>query len=500
MKNIIVHLSQLLVALSLSGCTGVEFQGILAGQYQLETNAFFPMQTSEINFKQVSSFKNQMSLQLNLTQIGQDLSNIDRSMIQLTHQNVSINNFTLENTSVQKDNIIDIAFVIDVTGTMSTFIEDAKARIINFIQTSMNKGIRTRMCISTFGDYTVKKCDRFFDNDPANKDSISQTQELISLITSLRAFKGKGQDPGWPEYDENPMQAIIDVAKAPFRPEAQKFVIMVTDAGFLYSPQNPGTLGIKAPNLNAVAQAIRDSQITIFGITPFLPGYTSELNGLPSIIAQSRGEHYLFASVINGEVTLNQILDRVLDRVRSTYILTYNIDDYPQLNPSSPVDYKQIEVKINDPKAEVKLEDLKMQASFPNGRPEFIQNWNLSNESINSSSVKVWVNQKPLNKDQFEIKSSNLRLKQPPALGANILVKYLYEDKNKNIRSFPIFLNRAVVAEELMITINGIQARTGDVNFERDLNQDLSIMILPQALQDDHYQVEKFQGLYVDIK
>ena len=501
MKMILIRTTQILTVFTfLTGCSGVEFQGQLAGQYELENSAFFPLSSSEINFKQVNSFNNQMTLQLNLTQVGEDVTAINRDMINVVHSGVPINNFNLVNTSLQKDNVIDIAFVVDVTGTMSAFIEDAKARLISFIRTTTASGIRTRMCISTFGDYTVKRCDRFFDNDPSNPNSQAQTEELISEISSLRAFQGQGQDPGWPDFDENPMQAIIDVSTAPFRPEAQKFVIMVTDAGFLYSPQNQGSLGAAAPNMNRVAQAIQDSQITIFGITPYLPGYTSDLNGLPSIIEQSNGEHYLFQSVINGETTLNQILDRVLDRVKSTFVLTYDIDDQPGLDPNMPVNYQDVRVTVKDTSSQVILEDLKVQATFPNGRPDFIQEWTLSYEKIDPTSVEVWVNQRKLDRSQFDVENSRLKVKQPPGLADNITVRYKYEDNFKNIRTQPIFLNRAVKEEELQITINNITARASDILLQRDLNRDVSIMILPHALQDDFYEVEKFQGVKIEVK
>lgn len=500
MKMIFEKTIQLLAALSLAGCTGVEFQSILAGEYQLSTSAYFPTSSSESNFTQVNSFNNEMSLQLNLMQIGEDVSILEKNMIQVTHSGVPIKNFELVNTSLQKDNVIDIAFVVDVTGTMSVFIEDAKARIINFIQTTRSNGIRTRMCISTFGDYTVKKCDRFFDNNPADPNSLAETEELISEITSLRAFKGQGQDPGWPDFDENPMGAIIDISKAPFRSEAQKFVIMVTDAGFLYSPQNQGSLGANAPSMQAVSKAIEDSQITIFGITPYLAGYTSDLNGLPSVIAQSSGEHYLFQSVINGEITLNQILDRVLDRVKSTYVLSYVIDDQPQLNPSLPVNYQEVKVVVQDPKSQVILEDLKIQATFPDGRPEFIQEWQLSQDAIDAESVEVWVNASKLAKNQFEVVASKLKLKQPPALSSKIRTRYKYADNYKNIRTRPLYLNRQVNENDLIIMINRQVARAEDIYFERDLNRDLSVIILPHALQDDYYKIEDNGGLYIDIK
>jgi hypothetical protein len=489
-----------LVCLSLTSCTEVQFQGELAGNYQTQVNSYFPLSWSEINFKQVESFKNEVSLYFNITQIGTNLPSLDQSMIQVSHEGLNIDKFNLTNTSLEKDNIIDIAFVIDVTGTMSNFIEDAKLRIINFIQTSMSRGIRTRMCISTFGNYTVKACDRFYDNDPKNPASLVQTQELISEISNLRAYKGQGKDPGWPDYDENPMQALIDVSRAPFRSEAQKFVIMVTDAGFLYSPQNQGSLGNKAPLLTDVAQAIKSSQISIFGITPFMPGYTSSLNGLPSVIEQSSGEHYLFSSVIKGEVTLNQIMNRILDRVKSTYVLSYVIDDFKSLNPSKPVDFEEINLEIKKTSTQTVLSDLKYQATFPNGSPEFIQDWALSSDKVDSGSARVWVNDNELDSSEFIINYGNLKIKKAPELASHIFVRYQYENVFKNLRLKPLFLNRIVDEENLVIRMNGIPARPGDLLFQRDANNDLSVMVLPEALKDDYYRVKEQEGLALEIQ
>lgn len=485
----------------LTSCSEVEFKGTLAGLYQTEARQFFPLSASEINFKQVDSFENQVSLQLNLTQLGSDITSLNPDLVSLSHGGVNITNFSLTNTASEKDNIIDIAFVIDVTGTMSAFIEDAKSRIINFIDSTTKNGIRTRMCISTFGDYTVKKCDRFFDNDPKDPATKAQTAELISEISALRAFKGKGEDPGWPDFDENPMGALVDVSLAPFRQEAQKFVILVTDAGFLYSPQNQGSIGTKAPTMEAVAKAIKDSQITVFGITPIMPGYTSSLNGVSGVVEQSGGEHYLFQSVIGGEINLNQILDRILDRVQASYVLSYKMDDYPKLDPTQPINFDDVKIEIKDIGGQVTtINDLKFTATFPTGRPEFVQEWVLSSESVKKDSVEVWVNKIKLNQNDFIIEDRKLKIKQPPALSSTISVKYKYEDLSKNIRLQPVFLNRIVDETKLIIELNGIQAREGDIYFQRTGSNDLSVMILPIAFKDNHYLIEENSGIFLDIK
>lgn len=155
---------------------------------------------------------------------------------------------------------------------------------------------------------------------------------------------------------------------------------------------------------------------------------------------------------------------------------------------------------IKDASSQVILENLKVQATFPNGRPDFIQEWTLSYEKIDSTSVGVWVNQRKLNSNQYDVDNSRLKLKQPPGLPDKIVVRYKYEDNYKNIRKAPIFLNRAVKEENLEVKINDIIAREGDLYFQRDLNKDLSIMILPHAQQDDYYEVERFQGLRIDVK
>ncbi len=485
----------------LASCSEVEFKGTLAGLYQTEARQFFALSSSEINFKQVDSFDNQVSLQLNLTQLGSDITSLNPNLINISHGGVKITNFSLTNTATEKDNIIDIAFVIDVTGTMSAFIEDAKSRIINFIDSTTKNGIRTRMCISTFGDYTVKKCDRFFDNNPKDPATKAQTAELISEISALRAFKGQGQDPGWPDFDENPMGALVDVSLAPFRQEAQKFVILVTDAGFLYSPQNQGSIGTKAPTMDAVAKAIKDSQITVFGITPIMPGYTSGLNGIPGVVEQSNGEHYLFQSVIGGEVNLNQILDRILDRVQASYVLSYVMDEYPTLDPTQPVNFDDVKIEIKDIGGQVTtINDLKFNATFPSGRPEFAQEWVISSEPVNPSTVEVWVNKIMLERSEYVINQNVLKIKKPPALSAIISVKYKFENLSKNIRLYPVFLNRVVDETKLDILLNGIKAREGDIYFDRTASNDLSVMISPTAFQDNYYMIDENSGVFLDIK
>ena len=461
-----------------------------------DKSVFFPLNYSEAAFEQIPNLTNEMTLMAYITQSGAGARDLVKSDFVLSENSVGVSDFTVSKESSKKNQVVDIVFVVDVTGTMSEFIETAKQRLRQFILNSRAQGYHTRMCLSTFGDYTVKKCDRFFDNDPSG--DMTQTNELISELAKLRAFKGAGQDPGWPDYDENPMRALIDASQAPFRTDAQKFVILVTDAGFLYSPGNQGMIGDNAPQMSEVSKALEESQATVFGVTPSLPGYTSSFQGYQSIVDKSKGEHFLFSDVIAGKVTLDQILSKIIDRINSTYRLTYIVDNIPNLDPTAPLDQRQVSLQLTSAQLG-KIEDVKVSATFPTGKPQFIKNWKLSDQQIYKNDIQVTVNSTPVSGSHFSFSEGYIKFNSAPPASAKVKVRYLYADMYANLRLLPILLNKAEDPSALKITLNGIVARSQDLLIERNLLGSVSVTILPSALSDDYYQVTKNKGLQLEI-
>lgn len=492
----------LLFCLLAAGCSGVQFQdaGMNSAQNaKADISTFFPISDSQASFQQDQVATNETTAYVHVTQTGNEVTQLQKSDFTVTENGVPVDNFTVDLASAAQQHTVDIVFIVDVTGSMGPFIATAKDRLTNFIYSTRARGYHTRMCISTFGDYTVKKCTRFYDNDPSDPSTLTQVQELISEISQLQAYQGPGQDPGWPDLDENPMRALIDASNAPFRSDAQRFAILVTDAGFLYSPDHQGQVGSLAPAMSEVDQAITNSQITVFGITPDLPGYTTPFQGLPSIVDQSDGEHYLFTDVIQNKISLDTIFSKIIQRIDSAYKLTYTVDDVPGLDPHLPLGQRHVSIGVAAAKGQIK--SVNVSSNQPDGSPRLKSSWMISDDEIDTSNLQVFVNGHLASSGDYEISNGSILFKATPNEGSKIKVIYRYKSMAKNLRMEPLTLPASANIDNLDVLLNEIPARPGDLLFQRNISGEVTLTLKEAGFTgDDHYLVGQNGGVAVRIR
>lgn len=464
-------------------------------------SVFFPLVSSDFSEEQAPALTNETTVLVQVEKTGTRVTNLKKEDFILSEnsQEVKNFNFTIEDTKAEQ--VVDIAFVVDVTGSMTPFIEAAKVRLSEFIKTTRAKGYHTRMCLSTFGDYTVQKCEKFYDNDPKDKTG-AQTNELISELTKLRALKGD-LDPGGKDIPENSMRALIDAGSAPWRADAQKFVILVTDADFLYSPDKLGSIeatkGVPPPTMAEVHASLEASQVAVMAVTPNGPGYTAKFQNLSSIVEKSGGEHFLFSSVIKQPKRLDEILDRIISRVNGTYKLTYNAEEFDENHSTLPLDQRQVSVKLRDEKSGI-VKDQKVTAQHPDGRPEYKKEFTLADKEVDAQDAEVLVNGKPVNAAEYTISGTQLKFLKAPAPKAKIKVTFYYVDNYANLRLQPVSLNEKMQETNLKITLNGIEARKQDVHIARDMSNNVSVTLLPSVASDNHYKIAESNGIALKVE
>lgn len=464
-------------------------------------SAFFPLVTSEATFQQSEALTNETTVLLQIQRSGTNVRELTKEDFVLTENGRPVTQFDFAIEDTRAEQVVDIAFVVDVTQSMGPFIESAKARLTEFIRNTKSRGYHTRMCLSTFGDYTVQKCERFYDNDP--RDTVgAQTEELISEIARLRSLRGS-EDPGGRDIPENPMRALIDVGQAGWRPDAQKFVILVTDAAFLYSPGNEGNLestrGVLPPTMAEVHASLESSQVAVMAVTPSLAGYNSNFQGVSSIVEKSNGEHFLFTSVMNRPAMLNDVLDRIISRVEATYRLTYNAEEFDANHSTLPLEQRNIRAELRDASSG-QINDVRVSAQHPNGRPQYTSSWTISNRDVERERALVTVNETPVADSDYTITGGVIRFNTPPEPGSAIKVVYYYVDAYANLRLTPVSLNPALNESDLKITLNGIPARASDIQIDRDMSNNISITLLSSVAQDNHYKINDFNGIALRVE
>lgn len=497
--------------LGLAACAKYDFAPVEAEGQKLVDEPGEPVVVNPPELVQIQSAQmklgasaasfNQDSLDSNRTTVtfqavnanGEYLNNLTSSQVTLRENGVNVPAFSMTSNPQSSRRTVDIAFLIDVTCSMNPTIASAKTRVINFINSSRAAGYHTRMCLSTFGDYTVRKCDRFYDNDPSKPDTQAQVDELISEVNGLSAGCGAA-DPGGRDLDENPMQAVMDVESAPWAQGSQRFGILLTDAGFLYGPQNPGALGSNAPVYTNVLASLARSQINLFAATPSRAGYERNFGTNQGIIPASNGEHFPYADLVNGTVNLNTILNRIMLRVQTTYALEYVSDDVAGLNPALPLNQRTFTVSLVGGTTET-VRVTGSTSTLPTGRAEYKKKWKLSDKDIDMSSLIVSVNGSRVNSG-FSIVNGEIVFAQAPARGAKIEVTFAYASLIDSLQTSPVVLNAKEDLNKIAVFLNGVKVNGTYVRFEKNLEGQWMMLLNASALtENDPFDIRKNGGV-----
>lgn len=507
-SNQLKHLlgSAIICSALLVGCAEQKFENVEAaskealqdeGNGEILSN-FYKMSDSQTSFAQENLEENRttLSFQAKLSD-GTYISNLTEQDISLSENNVPVPNFVFNSNSQNIVQTVDIVFAIDITGSMTPTIESAKTRLINFVNKTRAAGYHTRMCLVTFGDYTVQKCNKFYDNNPDDPATISQVTELISEISKLRALKGS-EDPGGSDLNENPMRAIIDTASAPFAENSQRFMIMITDDGFLYSPGNSGSVGAGAPKWSEVLAAINSSQMRIFAATPNLAGYNKKFQSQSSVVEASGGEFFLFNDLIQGKITLDTILNRIISRVKTTYLVEYVADQVPGLDPSLSLSNRKIKITLRNGQTAT-LVSQNVQSNLPNGRGSYKKVWKLSDKSIKSESLIVKINGIE-QRSGFKLESGQVVFDQAPPKGAVIDISFRYTNIKDCVQFIPTILNGKEDLTLLSVFFNGIKAKSTDVVFEKSIEGHWTLRPSERVLSEtDPFEIRKNGGLSIKV-
>lgn len=495
----------LLLSTQLAACAPVAFDATTSPSTDSDKNAlysnFFKLGVSQIDFSQpqLESNDTQVSFQV-LLQNGSHVTDVKKNEVELFESGRSIPGFQFKSNSKKIEQAVDIVFAVDITGSMEPTIESAKLRLINFVNKSRASGHHTRMCLVTFGDYTVKKCDRFYDNDPADPKTEAQVKELISEISKLKAIRGIN-DPGGYDLNENPMRALIDAAGSPWKEKSERFLIMITDDGFLYSPGNSGDVGPLAPRYTEVLNALQSSQMKVFAATPSLAGYNQRFGGAPGIVEASMGEWFNFNGLINGTITLDTILNRIIDRVQTNYLVEFRIDESMGFDPTIPLASRKIELKLTKGRTGTVVIQT-VQSNLPNGRAAYKKKFKVaSDKRIHKASLKVSVNGARTKSFVFNNEGEIEFEQAPPAL-AKIEASYQYESIKDSLNLSAISIRGDQIENEaqLLILLNNIILAKSDYEIVKTLEGDYSIRLLDSALDEsDPYRIREFEGLEVRV-
>jgi len=140
---------------------------------------------------------------------------------------------------------IDVLFVVDVTGSMKGEINGIKNGINNFVSTLNSRELDTQVGLIAFGD-------RFEGEEPQILSFAGEpfTKDTNSFETKL----GKMGMVGGGDNEESSLDALVLGARQPFRKDATKAILLITDA----PPKMPDQ---ETPSIEAAEKFVRDEGI-----------------------------------------------------------------------------------------------------------------------------------------------------------------------------------------------------------------------------------------------
>ncbi len=202
---------------------------------------------------------------------------------------------SLDKISASNSFPVDIAFIIDQTGSMGEEVREVKNNIIEFTQRLASRGVDYRLALITFSD----RIERY-------KDFTEDVKMFISWIDGLR-IGGGGDD------NENALEGLFEASSFKFRQSAQRICILITDAMF----HQKGDRGDGKTEFNAAL--MRDflvkQNIRLFAITPpDIPEYQL-------LTEATRGKRF---NIIED---FSSILDEFSESITNLYAVHYRISE-----------------------------------------------------------------------------------------------------------------------------------------------------------------------------
>lgn len=463
----------------------------------------YPYETAESKATQDKYDKNTVKVMFQISKDKQSVQNLTEKDFRVQENGVQVTKFQIDADKKVTKQLVDIVFAVDVTGSMGPFITEAKQVLKDFVK-STAADYHIRICLTTFGDKILKKCDKFFD-----ATSKKQQGEFLAALAGLSIKKGQGEEAGFLDWEENSMRALLEATKVTWEQDSKRFVVLVSDADF-YSPEKPSkhfehhqaNPDFWAPSIKDVNAAILSSKVTVFSITPPATGYNSPLNGEPDITATSNGQWFQFDSVIDNNQpkrgALRSIMNGILDLVDVTYTLTYIVDENPGLSVSLTEDKRNVDITHNNGGTVTKLST---RSSMPDGRPQYKTKFKVSDSALKRDSVKVWVDGKPLTPGtDFSVQKGEVDLKTAPGPNAKLRFEYFYEEIEKNFRFEPLTFAGALNATNTKVWLNGQEARPEHLTFSPDGEGNTIVGLSDEVLSAaDPYKIGANAGLKVRI-
>jgi len=214
---------------------------------------------------------------------------------------------SLDRISASNSFPVDIAFIIDQTGSMKQEVYEVKSNIIDFTRRLASRGVDYRLALITFSD----RIERY-------KDFTEDVNTFISWVDGLK-ISGGGDD------NENALEGLYEATSFKFRQSAQRIFILITDA--MFHQRGDRGDGKTDFTTQSMKEFLIKQNVKLFAITPpQIPEYVE-------LTEATRGKRF---NIIED---FSSILDEFSESLTNLYAVTYRI------NEEIPPETMQLEIR-----------------------------------------------------------------------------------------------------------------------------------------------------------
>lgn len=179
------------------------------------------------------------SIQNSIDKIQSELAEIEKVQTYSLRGNTS-------NTTIKKSKV-DLVYVIDTSGSMSSAISTAKSSMYELVEFLDNARIDTNVAVVSYSDYRCEGTNGAIIHKNAGSIWATTPEEATALINQVALF-GCGH--------ETPLDGIEMAHQLDYRTGATKFIVLITDESFYYSDNRYGII-----SMNELAEILKADQI-----------------------------------------------------------------------------------------------------------------------------------------------------------------------------------------------------------------------------------------------
>lgn len=454
---------------------------------------FFPYKVSQDYFEQDQYDRNQTTINFQVVDAnGASVGTLKKSDFEVFENSSTVSNFDVSSQTVNLGQKADIVFVIDITSSMQPTINSVKTRVRAFVEQMKKKQVQALLCLVTFKDRTEKKCDVIVEDNP-NTPNNENLDQFLNDVSKLDV-RGGG------DTDENQLRALIDAAKSPWRPGAQRLAVLITDAGFHYQPDNKGAAKDDAPFYGDAMTAVQNSQLSLFAVAPQEDGYSRPFQGNPSLVNLSKGAYFDYDQVVDGKIGMDQVFNTIVDRVSTDYSVRYVVEDNSGLNSGLPMSQRQIQLRVKG-RPDYKVIVKGQSSNLPNGHPEYKKRYKLSRKPREGQNrnLNVRVDGQKYS-GGYRIEKNELVFDQAPQAGAKVEVSYDPASLREGMTVKSLILPEKLKLETLKVFFNTVEVGIDQLKMSRDI--DGNLVLDPEFSvfsSEDPFRIVERGGLVISV-